>query len=426
MLSRRAALGLMPACAWAAAPPPNLVLFVSEGHAAADLSAEATPNLYRVAAAGLRFTLAFTPEAMGSPGKSSLLTGQYPLQHGAYEEFSFVRRDVGNTWLHWFQALGYRVTLAGEAGFGPRYAFPFEYQPLASVSRYLALRHTKPFCLVICLPALEEFSGETLDAAKPPPYAVDTPQTRRWMARYYHSLRGMDSSVADMLSRIPPNTITLYLSAHGPALPFARWSLYDAGIRIPLVVYWPGMVRAGQSEAMVSLVDVLPTLLEACGGAAPEGMAGRSFLNVLRGRATSHRDAIFALHHNRGSVSGSDSPSRAIRTARHKYILNLKHWNQVGNIWWRGNDGTDSRHPVRTPPAELWREWLVRSAEDGHAQNRTGLWRKRPPEELYDLQADPHELTNLHVEDLPEKPLLRAKLIGWMTEQKDKWLSFAQ
>lgn len=406
---------------------PNLVVFLSEGHAARDVGAAETPHLNGMGAAGLRMKLAFAPEALGSSSRSSVLTGLYPLRHGAYEEFSFVRRDVGRTWAHRFRELGYRVTLAGEARFGPRQAFPFEYQPLASVGRYLGLRHEKPYCLVVCLPGLEEFAGETLAEAKAPGYVVDTAATRRWMARYRLALRGMDAWIGEALERITGNTITVYLSVHGPSLPFAKWSLYDAGMRVPLVVRWPGVVKAGESEAMVSLVDVLPTLVEACGGRA-DGTDGRSFLGVLQGKVAEHRPEVFAVHHNRGSVSGSDFPIRAVRTRRYKYIVNLKHWNQFGNMWTHGNDGSDSRNPVRSGPSEIWREWLAKSATDGHAQGRVGLHRFRPAEELYDVQADGDELQNLAMEDVgvAVKGPLREKLVGWMREQKDGWLGFVE
>ncbi|MBL8222035.1 MAG: sulfatase-like hydrolase/transferase [Bryobacterales bacterium] len=427
MLSRRAAaLGLLTGIARSAPARPNIVLFWSEGHAASGLTAAATPHLHRMAAEGLRMSAAFTPEAMGSPSLSSLLTGLYPLRHGAYEEFSFIRRNAGKTWPLWFQESGYRVTLAGVPAFGPRLQFPFDYQPLSSPRRYLRLRHEKPFCLVVILPPLDEYAGETPDAVAPPPYAVDTPATRKWMGRYMQALRGMDAWIGETLADIGGNTITLYASAHGPSLPFAKWSLYDAGIRVPLLVRWPGVVRPGESQAMVSLMDVLPTLVEACGSPPPPGLDGRSFLNLLTGRTTEHRSEIFAVHHNRGSVSGSDCPSRTIRTRRFKYIANLKHWNQFGNIWWRGNDGSDSRNPVRSGPPAMWREWLLRAAADDHAQNRVGLWRSRPAEELYDLDADPNELRNLAAEELPEQTQLRSRLVAWMKQQKDGWLSFVE
>jgi len=426
VLSRRTALWLLGGVARAAAARPNIVMFWSEGHAASDVTAGATPHLQRMAAEGLRMSAAFTPEAMGSPSLSSLLTGLYPLAHGAYEEFSFIGRNAGKTWPLWFQELGYRVTLAGVPAFGPRMQFPFDYQPLSSTGRYLRLRHEKPFCLVVMLPALEDFTGETLDAAAPPPYAVDTPATRKWMGHYRQALRGMDAWIGEALGAIGGNTITLYGSAHGPSLPFAKWSLYDAGIRVPLLVRWPGVVRPGESQAMVSLMDVLPTLVEACGGATPGGLDGRSFLSLLSGRTGEHRTEVFAVHHNRGSVSGSDCPMRAIRTRRFKYIANLKHWNQFGNIWWRGNDGSDSRNPVRRGPDELWREWMQRSVQEDHAQNRISLWRSRPPEEVYDLEADPHELKNLAAEEMPEKAELRARLTAWMKQQRDGWLGFME
>ena len=91
---------------------------------------------------------------------------------------------------------------------------------------------------------------------------------------------------------------------------------------MPLLVRWPGKVTPGTTtDAMVSLVDLLPTFIEAVGGTSPEGLDGRSFLPVLLGKADSHRAFVFATH--TGDVDMNRSPMRMIRTERYKYILNL-------------------------------------------------------------------------------------------------------
>lgn len=431
MISRRTALTSLAASLTAQANEtrPNIVVFLSAGHATG-LQGVSTPHLDRMAKEGMRFPLAFVPEAMTAPSRASLFTGLYPMRHGAYEDLSLARRDLGKTWPQWFADLGYRVTLAGIPGIGPRQTFPFDYQPLASVDRYLRLTHGRPFCLVVSMPDLEEWmdGGSSGEQVTVPPFAVDTPATRRFFTSYSNALRRMDAWLGAALEQLPANTLAIYTSSHGPPLPFAQWTLYEAGIRVPFVVRWPGRIKAGsESAALISMVDVAPTLIEAAGGSPPTGIDGRSFLAMMDGKRGEHRAEIFGVHQNRGSESGSDFPIRAIRTARFKYILNLKDWNTFTNVLTNGHDGSDSRHPQRTPPSPIWNEWLVRAAEDGHAQDRTGLYRHRPAEELYDLDNDPYELRNIAIEEEAEewKKQLRGKLTGWMREQRDPLLPFA-
>ena len=106
--------------------------------------------------------------------------------------------------------------------------------------------------------------------------------------------------------------------------PFGKWNCYDAGIRTPLIVAWPGRVKPGStSDAMVSWVDLLPTCLEAAGGTPPRpGSSGRGrSCPVLRGEKADHRDRVFATHSGDGDMNRY--PIRAVRTRDWKYIRNL-------------------------------------------------------------------------------------------------------
>ena len=119
----------------------------------------------------------------------------------------------------------------------------------------------------------------------------------------------------------PANTYTFFTSDHGGQWPFGKWNLYDAGIRVPLIVAGPGIKAGGATDAMVSWVDLLPTLVELAGGKPPADIDGRSFAAVLRGEQTKHRDEIFTTHSGDGRLNVY--PIRAVRDGRWKYILNL-------------------------------------------------------------------------------------------------------
>ncbi len=153
-----------------------------------------------------------------------------------------------------------------------------------------------------------------------PPYLVDTPITRNAMARYYTDVSQADKEVGQVRAALDrygfgKNTLFMFTSDQGPQFPFGKWSLYEAGMRVPFIAAWPGKIaRNATNDAIVSLVDVLPTVIEAAGGTAPNNIDGRSFVDVLEGRSTHHLDAAFAAHTGDGQMNRA--PMRAIRTER--------------------------------------------------------------------------------------------------------------
>lgn len=428
--------------AHAGEPParkPNFLIFVSDDHGTDDAgcygnAAVRTPNLDRLATQGLRFTRAFTPTAMCAPSRSALYTGLFPHRNGAHPNHSKVRPGTQSL-PHYLSKLGYRVALAGKTHIGPREAFPFEYMPLRGVDAFLAKAGQQPFCLVVATndphaPWKKQGPG---DPAKVliPPYLVDTPETRQAMAIYYNSVAAMDAQVGHVMAALEEHgladsTLLLYASDNGSGFPFTKWTLYDAGIRMPFIVRWPGRVQPGTAtDAMVSFVDVLPTLLEAAGAAAPDGLDGRSFLPVLDGKAKDHRDAIFATHTNLGVISGSDYPIRAIRTKTHKYIVNLNAAGKFTNIVTEGRGGAKAKEDDDEGGAAYWLSWRDRAKSDPKAAERVRLYQHRPAEELYDVAADPFELGNLAAGPA-HKPLiagLRQQLKAWMKQQNDPLLA---
>ena len=133
--------------------------------------------------------------------------------------------------------------------------------------------------------------GAPTDPAKiaVPPYLPDIPEVRRDLARYYDEVAAMDEEfqwVMDILDKrdLAKNTLVVFLGDNGYAFPHGKGSLYDPGLNTPLIVRWPGKVKAGtRSSELISGEDIAPTLLEAAGVPAPKGMSGRSFLKLLGG-----------------------------------------------------------------------------------------------------------------------------------------------
>ena len=111
-------------------------------------------------------------------------------------------------------------------------------------------------------------------------------------------------------------------SDHGGQWPFGKWNLYDDGIRTPLVIKWPNKIMANTiTDAMVSWIDILPTILDLTSSESEENIDGKSFLRVLMGKTENFRDEIFTTHTGDGVFN--IYPIRSIRTKRYKYIRNL-------------------------------------------------------------------------------------------------------
>jgi N-sulfoglucosamine sulfohydrolase len=172
-----------------------------------------------------------------------------------------------------------------------------------------------------------------------------------------------------------------------------------------MIAVWPGRIAAGaRTNAMVSWVDILPTLIEVGGGRAPQGLDGRSFTGVLRGTTAAHRDRIFTTHTSDPPMN--DYPMRSIRTAEWKYIRNLEPGRSFTTHIDRGKavDG-----------AGYFASWREKAATDPAAAAIVKRYHERPAEELYDLRIDPEELRNLAADPRHADRLatLRAELDAW-------------
>ncbi len=392
-----------------------------------------TPNIDRLAEAGMRFTHCFTATAMCAPTRQQLYTGLFPVRNGAYPNHS---RVYGGTrsMVHHLKALGYRVGIAGKHHFGPRDSFPFENLKPKDVPAFIGRKPDEPFCLIVCShsPHLPWKAGDASaydpDALTLPPYLVDTPETREALTKYYAEITDFDREVGECMRHVreagaEKDTIFIYTSEQGAQFPHGKWTCYDVGLRTALVVRWPRRVKPGTTtDALVQYVDVVPTLIEAAGGdparidtGCPDargetGFDGRSFLGVLLGRADTHRDAVYGAHTTRGIIAGSDCyPIRSVRTRRYKYIRNLNHESAFHNV-------------LIQREKSYWPSWQEKAKTDPKAAYLVRMYEHRPAEELYDLRADPWELENLADEPALArvKADLRKRLDAWMAQQGDK------
>lgn len=430
-----AVLGFLVGHAGAAAP--NIVVFIADDLSWADCSPYGgnevpTPNMARFAKDGITLTHAFVASPSCAPSRAALLTGLDPMRNGAMLNHSRPRADV-KKWPAYFKELGYEVVAFGKVAhyvqvteYGFDHASHFRYHEddcVEAAVKWLADRKPgKPLCLMVGTnwPHVPWPKQSPVDPAtlKLPSTLVDTKETRQARARYLAAVANADRDlglVYDAVGKhLGNDMLFLFSSDHGSQFPFGKWNAYDAGVRTPLIAAWPGHIKPGtKSGAMVSWIDILPTCIETAGGKPPEGLSGKSFLDVLLGEKNSHRDKVFITHSADGNMNRY--PLRAVRTRDWKYIRNLDPAAQHHTHVDLGKAGTDGR--------DYWDSWVKKS--DPTAAAIVRRYHTRPAEELYDLAADPWELNNLADDPKCGDRLkaLRAELDAWMKDQGDKGLA---
>lgn len=432
-------------------PPLNIVLFVADDLAANDIGPYGnrvvrTPNLDRLADDGILFSEAFATSPTCSPSRASLHTGMMPFRNGAHANHTGIKQNI-KTLPGYMKELGYKVALAGKYHIGPKESYPFELihntnvpEPghendgvlwtdlnMSPVDQWLskASADDSSFVLVVddhsphvIWPEKAEYNLSKLNI---PSKHIDTKETRKARARYYTDITKMDRNVGKLLASLKKhglrkNTVVIFTSDQGPQWAFGKWNVYDYGLQVPLLVQWPGVVESGtDSDALVSLVDLLPTMIDMAGGTPPvkpEQIDGSSFLSVLLNQTDEHRQVVFGSHTGDGTMNRS--PMRMLRTKRYKYILNLApevryqtHMDQAKN-----HDGG------RT----YWPSWVEKSYTNEHAASVLWRYHNRPSEELYDVTNDPREAKNLaadsHYGELLEQ--FRQQMKQWRAQQGDK------
>jgi hypothetical protein len=297
---------LLTALVVQAAEKPNIVVFLSDDHTWRDSSIYGsteieTPHMARLAKDGHDVRSAFVNSPSCAPARAALLTGLYPANNGAEANHSRPRADIKKLPAY-FQELGYEVVSFGKVGHyaqTPEYGFDlarhFGYHEDIAIPKaieWLRQRQSeKPLCLFVGTnwphvpwPEDSEFPPDELQV---PPTHVDNPPPATG-ARYLAAVRIMDDELGMVYDaareKLGENLFFLHTSDHGAQWPFGKWNLYEDGIRTPLIVSWPGKIQPAPHRAMVSWIDILPTLVEVAGGSqAPQDIDGRSFLPVLRG-----------------------------------------------------------------------------------------------------------------------------------------------
>lgn len=434
------------------AQPPNIVLILADDLGWEDSGPYGnqgvrTPALDRLAAEGLTFHSAILTCSSCSPSRSSLITSRYPHNTGA-EQLHWPLPKEQTTFPELLKQAGYWTAAVGKWHLGNAVEDRFDVvglwgtaMPAAGpsgakkgktaggnpsgcegwVPTLAARPKDKPFFL--WLAAVDPHRDYAAGAIpKPhqaedvvvPPYLPDTPEVRRDLALYYDEIARLDGFVGRVLDEldrqgIAENTAVFFMTDNGRPFPRCKTTVYDSGIKTPLLVRWPAKIKPGtgtSTRSLVSSLDIGPTILELAGVQPADAMQGRSFAAVLSDPTAEIRDFAFAEH----NWHDFEARSRAVRDKRWKYIR-----NEYADL-------------PNTPPADAVRsptfQSMLKLRDEGKLMPAQTVCFTKPlaAEELYDLSADPHELTNLVAEGAHAETLakLRAELDGWKRDTKDE------
>jgi len=409
-------------------PRPNILWIIAE-----DLSPDMacygnplvkTPNLDKLAAQGARRTNCFANAPVCSAVRSGFMTAMYQTSIGAHNHRS--HRDdsyqlpapVKLITDHFVEA-GYFTSNANNLNFDKpgKTDFNFEARRPFQGTDWRQRREGRPFYAQVNLYGTHRpFRPDPenpIDHNKVtlPPYYPDHPIAKRDWANYLEDMQILDRNVGKVLARLEAdgladNTIVFFFGDHGRCHIRGKQFLYDGGIRVPLLIRWPGRIEPGTViEDLVSLIDLGPTCLNLIGASLPSYMHGRPFM----GEGAKPRDYIIAA---RDRCDETVDRIRCVRTKRFKYIRNF----YPDRPYMQFNAYKKRQYPVWTLVQVLKEQGKLTGAQAKFAADT------RPPEELYDLQTDPHELTNLADDESYAKTLteMRNLLDTWLDQTNDK------
>lgn len=368
-------------------------------------SAAFTPTLDQLAREGVRYTNAYSVAGVCAPSRHALITGMYPTSTGGHNmrtisnlvedipDYGTVLPPEVRCFSELLRADGYYctnnqktdyqfhapVTAWDECDFDAHWRKRPPGKPFFSIINFITTHESRIWT--------QRWEPLLIDEAKVPipPYFPEHPTIRRDVARKYSNIAEMDRQVGIILEQLEADglldsTIIFFYSDHGGMLPREKRELYDTGLRVPLLIRFPGKAMAGKvTNELVSFVDFAPTVLSLAGVDVPDYIQGQAFLGPQK--PDEPRSYIYG---GRDRMDTEYDMVRAVRDKQYKYLRNyFPDLPFVQEIEYR----------KQIPMMQILYEYDEKGLFEGIQKL---WWRKtKPLEELYNISEDPWELNNL-------------------------------
>lgn len=323
----------------------------------------ATPKLDAFAAEGVLFRNAYVAQSSCSSSRAALLTGRWPHQNGqiGLAHLGFRMQPGQPTMPALLKTAGYRTGIIGKLHVEPAADFPFDWMPdkvkvaapptrnvrwVAEQSRECfasAKKSGQPFFYYVNyfdphgplnketdqVAGLPEKPLTAADIKEPIPLnAADPSKNATATARLLNTVMRIDAGMGLLLDELKAagfadNTMVIFIGDNGTAMPRGKTTCYETGVRVPMLMRWPGRVKTGQVRAeTVSLLDLMPTVLSACGVKAPDSVVGAQLQPLLRGDPCKDwREFLFTeMNFHEPQIFRGQ---RTVRDRRYKLVLNL-------------------------------------------------------------------------------------------------------
>ena len=445
---------------------PNIIFIIADDLNYDDLGCYGnkevhTPNIDKLASQGIRFEKAYVTASSCSPSRASIITGKYPHQTGA-EQLHWPLPQGTTTFVGQLKNRGYYTAAAGKWHLGDNVRNHFDVIYEASTDGFVlpegsdgeenqkmvaqspsgcedwvrtvkeAQKQSKPFFLWLASldPHREYEPGAFYPPHDPnrvfvPPYLPNTPEVRQDIAMYYDEIGRLDHYVGEVMKLLPSqnrpgfrSTIVFFFSDNGRPFPRAKTTLYEDGIRTPLIVRWPEYTTPGRvSKSLISTVDLAPTVLDIT--------LVEPAMSVADGRPISSRrfeQAWFRPSFKKNLMDEDHDRQVGFRP----YVVAEDHWHDFED---HARSITDGRFKLirndypdlpNTPSADAmrsptWRSMVEMNEQGLLTQAQRNCFQRRGEYELYDLESDPFEMINLIDKEGYEMPVrdLKKKLSSW-------------
>ncbi|MGY8731383.1 MAG: sulfatase family protein [Pirellulales bacterium] len=413
----------------AAADSPNILWITSEDHGPemgcyGDKLA-VTPNVDALAKRGMMFKFAWSCAPVCAPARTAIITGMYPPSVGGQHMRSMVQLPkYVQFYPFYLQQAGYYTTNNSKQDYN---VFK-ENQGWNASSRNAHYRNRpdgKPFFTIFNNTVSHESKIRVrphtaiTDAAKVrvPAYHPDNKETRQDWAQYYDIVTQADAIAGKHLAQLDAagltdSTIVFYFGDHGSGMSRGKRWTYNSGLSVPVVVYFPEKWKhlapkeyatGGKSDRLVNFVDLAPTVLSIAGVKPPAHMQGHAFAGNHQQAAPKY---MFGF---RGRMDERNDFIRTVTDGRYHYIRNYNPHFIYGQY---------VAYNFVTPSTAAWKRDFDKGIL-GAPQKQ--FWGLKPTEELYDLQNDPDEVSNLIGSPAVSKKLkeLRTTLNEWCLEIRD-------